>query len=133
MFYTDKYCGSITSTGCHVQQSTINTLKEYIMKNIIVSIVLGVALIGAAEACQRGAVNTHHDQKAPHMHHGHRGHHGHHAMHRGHHRGFGAIKGSQRSNHEAPAVKQTPNVHRPQGWAGKPVHKPQFTFGSKNK
>lgn len=100
------------------------------MKNIIVSIVLGVALLGAAEACQRGAVNTHHSQHVAHMHYGH---HGHHAMHRGHHRGFGAIKGSQRSNHEAPAVKQTPNVHRPQGWAGKQALKPHFTFGPKNK
>lgn len=61
------------------------------MKNIIVSIVLGAALLGVAQACHKDGNVMH---KVPHA----GQHHGKHMHKRGHHRGFGAIRGSQRSN-----------------------------------
>lgn len=79
------------------------------MKNIIVSIVLGAALLGAAQACHKDGKFMHNGPHAG-QHHG--KHHGKHMHKKGHHRGFGAIRGSQRSNVNTAAPRKH-HMHKP--------------------
>lgn len=99
------------------------------MKNIILSIVLGAALLGSAQACGCAAHRGHH--------------HGHHAvMHAGkHHRhhhdrhtqrpGRASITGA--GNHTAaPKAEVAPNAHKPQAPQAQAPRKHKLTFGPKN-
>ena len=96
------------------------------MKNIILSMVLGAALLGSAQACGCAAHRGHHHGHHAVMHEGkhHRGHHT-------HHRGHGSIRGA--GNHTAaPKAEVAPSVHKPQAPQAQAPRKHKMIWGKRH-
>lgn len=99
------------------------------MKNIILSIVLGAALLGSAQACGCAAHRGQH-RHHPVMHDGGKRHHHHHDR-RAQRPGHASITGA--GNHTAaPKAEVAPSAHKPQAPQAQAPRKYKLTFGPKN-